>query len=205
MRLTKIYTKVGDKGQTLLATGVKVPKDSLRIEAYGTVDELNSFLGLLRDSLDSLGTAFVDLVASVALIQNEMHDLGGELATPLEALNLERQQVVSVREITRLESEMDGFNEKLAPLANFVLPGGHAANSTAHICRTVCRRAERLVVTLGREEPLRDDVRIYLNRLSDWLFVLSRVISQRLGLAEILWVQRGRLSDKSPGDPGKPR
>jgi cob(I)alamin adenosyltransferase len=193
MRLTKIYTKVGDKGTTLLASGAKVPKDSLRIETYGTVDELNSFLGLLRDALTDAGKEpFADITAKLYVIQNEIFDLGGELATPLEILNTERQQVVNAASIARLEAEIDALNEPLPPLANFVLPGGHQANSVAHVCRTVCRRAERLIVALARDEKVRDEPRIYLNRLSDWLFVVGRVISARLGLPEVLWQQRGK-------------
>ena len=195
MRLTKIYTKVGDKGMTMLASGVKVPKDSPRIECYGTVDELNSFLGLLRDTLATAATktaSFDELIRQLAVVQNEIFDLGGELATPLPALDLTRQQVVGAAQIARLEQEMDAYNEALPPLANFVLPGGHPANSLAHVCRTVCRRAERLLVALAAVETVRDDPRIYLNRLSDWLFVVSRVASQRLGCPEVLWRQAGK-------------
>ena len=193
MRLTKIYTKIGDKGLTMLASGAKVPKDSPRIETYGTVDELNSFLGLLRDTLTSADAArFADLTAHIAVIQNEIFDLGGELATPADILDTSRQQVVTHADIARLEQEMDAYNESLEPLANFVLPGGHQANSLAHVCRTVCRRAERLIVSLAGVEQIREEPRIYLNRLSDWLFVASRVISQRLGVPEVLWQQAGK-------------
>ncbi len=189
MRLTKIYTKVGDKGQTMLASGQKVPKDSLRIETYGTVDELNAFLGVLRDHLAADANKFKDLIDRIAAVQNETFDLGGELSMPPEKLDPTKQQVVTAASITRLENEIDEYNDKLPPLANFVLPGGHPANSAAHVCRTVCRRAERLVVHLSREESVRDDARIYLNRLSDWLFVASREISRRLDVAEVLWKQ----------------
>lgn len=187
MRLTKIYTKVGDKGQTMLASGQKVPKDSLRIETYGTVDELNAFLGVLRDSLEV--SKFKDLIERIAAVQNEIFDLGGELSTPPDRLDPTKQQVVTAASVARLEAEIDEYNDKLPPLANFVLPGGHPANSHAHVCRTVCRRAERLVVQLSREESVRDDARIYLNRLSDWFFVASREISRRLGVPEVLWKQ----------------
>ncbi len=193
MRLTKIYTKVGDKGQTLLASGAKVAKDSLRIESYGTIDELNSFIGLLRDTLAATNRdGFADITQMLGKIQNEMHDLGGELATPHEALNLDRQQVVTLADVERLEGEIDAFNEMLPPLANFILPSGHTATSTAHVCRTICRRAERRLVSLDRAEQIRQEPRIYLNRLSDWLFVVSRVISKRLGVAEVLWQQSGK-------------
>lgn len=198
MRLTKIYTKVGDKGQTMLASGAKVPKDSLRIETYGTIDELNAFLGLLRDTLAEAKPAadFSAMASQLAAIQNEMHDLGGELSMPPDLLDVTKQQVVTATSIARLEQEIDAMNESLPPLANFVLPGGHRANSTAHVCRTVCRRAERLVVALAREEKVRDEARIYLNRLSDWLFVASREVSRVLGVAEVLWKQDKKA--KSP-------
>jgi cob(I)alamin adenosyltransferase len=194
-RLTRIYTKVGDKGDTLLASGARIPKDHPRIDSYGTVDELNAFLGLFRDRLASTGKGhFTDLTTMLGSVQNEMHDLGGELSTPLERLDLTRQQVVTAESIARLEREMDAFNAALPPLANFVVPGGHEANSLAHVCRTVCRRAERQVVALSRVEPVRDEARIYLNRLSDWLFVVGRVVSQRLGCPEVLWRQAGRTA-----------
>ena len=193
MRLTKIYTKVGDKGNTGLASGKMVSKASIRIESYGTVDELNAVFGLLRDEIAVVpGGLFKTLEEKLKLIQNELFELGGELSTPMEVLNIERQQVVTMACVERLEMEMDLFNESLEPLTNFVLPGGHRANSVAHLARTVCRRAERHVVALGNEENLRDECRIYLNRLSDWLFVVSRVISQTLGCPENLWQQRNK-------------
>lgn len=193
MRLTSIYTKVGDKGTTMLASGKRVPKDSPRIEAYGTVDELNSFLGLLRDKLHAESdNTFADLVTSLLKIQNEMHDIGGELSTPNDILDIDKQQVVGASQIARLEEEMDCFNDTLKPLANFILPGGHELVSLAHICRTVCRRAERHVVTLSQSEQIRDEPRIYINRLSDWLFVTGRVIASRLKVEEILWKQAGK-------------
>ena len=193
MRLTSIYTKIGDKGTTMLAGGKKVPKDSARIEAYGTIDELNSFLGLLRDKLTQTDSKkFIDIIASLLKIQNEMHDLGGELATPHEILVNSRQQLVSQKDIARLEQEMDAFNETLEPLSNFVLPGGHELVSYAHICRTICRRCERRVVTLSTSEEIREEARIYVNRLSDWLFIAGRTIGSRLQVSEILWQQAGK-------------
>jgi len=193
VRLTKIYTKVGDKGTTGLANGQVVSKYSTRIESYGAVDELNAVTGMLRDELAMLpAESFGDLVAQLRLVQNELFDLGGELATPVEVLNIERQQVVTMQSVERLEHEMDRFNQSLQPLSNFVLPGGHRANSVAHLARTICRRAERRVVALGDEEVLREECRIYLNRLSDWLFVVSRVISAGLGCPENLWQQRNK-------------
>lgn len=191
MRLTKIYTRVGDRGQTLLASGAKIRKTAPRIEAYGSVDELNSFVGLLRDRLVEIGEAFGDIESSLRRVQNELFDLGGELATPTEHLDVSRQSVVREAEVKRLEEEMDIWNEMLPPLANFVLPGGHSANSLAHVARTVCRRAERHVVRLRDEESdVREVVGIYLNRLSDWFFVLSREISRRAQVEEVIWQQR---------------
>ncbi len=201
MRLTKIYTKIGDKGTTMLADGTMVPKHSLRIETYGTIDELNSFLGWFRDVLrDTATQEFAELINRLGMIQNEMHDLGGELATPTDRLKPDRQNLVSAESVGRLESEIDSYNEALPALANFVLPGGHQANSAAHVCRTICRRAERLIVRLGSVEPLREEPRIYVNRLSDWLFVVSRFVSMTLGVPEVLWNQGGkaRPHDQSP-------
>lgn len=188
IRLSKIYTRVGDKGSTMLATGERVLKSNVRIEAYGTVDELNSMVGFLRDSIAS-DQRLSDLCELLSKIQNELFDVGGELSVPLDVLDTRRQQVVSLADVTRLEQEMDAFNELLPPLENFVLPGGHLANSTAHIVRTVCRRAERAVVRMSEQDAVRDEIRIYLNRLGDWFFVLSREISRRLGVPEVLWAQ----------------
>jgi cob(I)alamin adenosyltransferase len=132
---------------------------------------------------------FADIREKLAWIQNELFDVGGELSVPLDVLNTDRQQVVQMSEVARLETEIDAMNELLPPLENFVLPGGHIINSTTHLCRTVCRRAERAVVRMSEQDAVRDEVRIYLNRLSDWFFVLSRELSRRLGLKEVLWAQ----------------
>lgn len=188
IRLSKIYTKVGDKGSTLIATGEKLLKSNIRIEAYGTVDELNAVVGLLRDTIEP-DERSSDLGKSLIKIQNELFDIGGELSVPLDVLNVNVQQVVSMADVERLEREMDIFNENLPPLENFVLPGGHIANSTCHLARTVCRRAERAVVRMSEQDAVRDEVRIYLNRLSDWLFVLSRELSRRFGVPEAMWAQ----------------
>ena len=188
IRLSKIYTKTGDKGSTLLATGERVLKSNVRIEAYGTVDELNSVLGMLRDTI-AADSRTSDLVEMLAKIQNELFDIGGELSVPLDVLDTKRQQVVTMDDVVRLEKEMDLFNEKLPPLENFVIPGGHIANSTAHLVRTVCRRTERAIVRMSEQDAVRDEIRIYLNRLGDWFFVLSRELSRRLAVAEVLWAQ----------------
>ena len=194
MRLTKIYTKVGDRGTTMLASGELVSKDAIRIHAYGTVDELNSVIGMLRDQLVMISgeSKKDDLIKMLYQVQNELFDVGGELATPLKILDPLRQKVVSPAEVSRLEVEIDAMNQHLPPLENFVLPGGHIANSTAHLARTVCRRAERHVVELAESEDVRPDVKIYLNRLSDWLFVLCREISFRQGIKEVIWDQRSQ-------------
>jgi cob(I)alamin adenosyltransferase len=192
MRLDKIYTKIGDGGTTLLANGDKVPKSSARIDTYGTVDELNSFLGLLIDELSSLDAnpEISQLISYSKLVQNELFDLGGELATPAKSLKLDRQKVVGQTEIKRLESEIDHWTSCLDPLENFVLPGGLKANSLAHVCRTIARRAERKLTSLRESEEVRLECQIYLNRLSDWFFVAARFISMRYQVPEELWQQR---------------
>lgn len=192
MRLTKIYTKIGDKGTTMLASGASVAKDHVRIEAYGAVDELNAFVGELKDMCVPESKVSPKIIEALFKVQQELFDVGGELATPSEVLNTDRQQVVLMSDIQRLEREIDFFNETLEPLKNFVLPGGHPLNSKAHVCRTVCRRAERLIVKLSKEETIREEVGIYVNRLSDWFFVLSRVFSKELGREEVLWNQKRR-------------
>lgn len=196
MRLSKIYTKTGDQGGTMLASGERISKTALRIEAYGTVDELNACVGMLRDHMrgdSSLADSWIS--TSLSRIQNELFDLGGELATPTHALKPDRQKLLDQSDIKILENEIDRCNETLPPLANFVLPGGHICNSTAHLARTVCRRAEREVVRLRAEETdLRVETQIYLNRLSDWLFVISRALSHELNVPEVLWDQRAPKS-----------
>jgi len=167
-----------------------VSKADQRIEAYGTVDELNACVGTLRDTLgQAKETNFHELIAGLKQVQNELFDIGGELSTPPEVLNPDLQQVVKQPQVERLEKEIDAMNALLPPLENFVLPGGNLANSAAHLARTVCRRAEREVVRLATDTAVRPEVLVFLNRLSDWLFVVGRKISQDLGSAEILWKQ----------------
>ena len=194
MRLSKIYTKTGDQGATMLVSGDRISKTAQRIEAYGTVDELNACIAMLRDTLRTDATLAEHwLVTSILRIQNELFDLGGELATPAQVLATSKQTVLSLDDIKTLEDEIDLCNETLEPLANFVLPGGHIANSTSHLARTVCRRAEREVVRLrGEDQEVRVETQIYLNRLSDWLFVVGRVISYELDVNEVLWEQRSK-------------
>ena len=185
MRLDRIYTGVGDKGRTCLGTGQKVSKASLRIEAYGAVDELNAWLGLIAVDAHKDDGSWVDELSD---IQNMLFDIGGELSMPSRV----EAQTLNSEDISLLERKMDEMNKDLPPLQNFVLPGGHQRNAQLHVARTVCRRAERQVVKLGVEEPVRDEVLIFLNRLSDWLFVASRMCCVSRGVEENLWRQRKR-------------
>ena len=177
----KIYTKTGDQGTTSLLGGTRVPKYDLRIEAYGTVDELNAHLGKLQDSLNLPGQQ-----DQLHQIQQQLFLIGSHLATDPQKDKVKLPELSSTA-TEELEQSIDKLNEELPPLRNFVLPGGHPANSQAHISRCVCRRAERRVVELGTHAPVNGDIVVYLNRLSDWLFVLSRYISFRAGVEERLW------------------
>lgn len=182
----KIYTRTGDKGQTALLSGKRVPKDSLRIEAYGTIDELNSHVGLLRDLLEGYNG---DLLTD---IQMKLFDLGSTLSAGDQA-TLERFSVpqVAERDVEGLEQAMDAMDADLPVMRHFILPGGHAAISQAHICRTVCRRAERMLIRLAAEEPVPEVGVRYLNRLSDLFFVLARWTGWRLHVPETPWKPRG--------------
>jgi cob(I)alamin adenosyltransferase len=188
VRLTKIYTKAGDRGQTRLAGGQKVPKDAPRIECYGTVDELSSCIGLARTVLEEPGApeGAAALAAILRRIQNELFNLGSELAT-LPADRHPQQAVVEARHVEALEREIDGWNAHLPELRSFILPGGGMAASQLHLARTVCRRAERLAVRLAAAEPVGEQVVPYLNRLSDALFVMSRHATRLYGQPEPLW------------------
>ncbi len=179
--LNRIYTRTGDKGDTGLGTGKRVPKFDLRIEAYGTVDETNACVGVAR--LSSTG----DLDAMLARVQNDLFDLGADLCIPedgseiaLKALRMKDAQV------DRLEAEIDAMNSNLKPLTSFVLPGGTPAAAHLHIARTVCRRAERLIVRLAQSEPVGEAAVKYANRLSDFLFVAARLAN--LSQGDVLWV-----------------
>jgi cob(I)alamin adenosyltransferase len=188
VRLNRIYTRTGDKGETRLVGGQAVPKDSLRIEAYGTVDELNSVLGLVRtfspESGDAEARARLD--DWLRRTQNSLFDLGSDLATRLED-RWENQPLIDADDVTELETLMDSLNEDLDPLKSFVLPGGGPLNAFLHQARTVCRRAERIILALSRDEEIGEFVIPYVNRLSDALFVWSRWVSKRFGEAEYLW------------------
>ena len=185
----KIYTKTGDKGTTALFGGSRVPKHNLRIESYGTVDELNSYIGLIRDQkIDS------KLITSLIKIQNELFTLGAMLATPPEKEVLkngkERLNIpkVNLSSIEYLENEIDTMNLELPPMTNFILPGGNQTVSFCHIARCVCRRAERITTELDEKEEINPDVLKYLNRLSDYLFVLARKLTKDLSAKEIPWI-----------------
>jgi cob(I)alamin adenosyltransferase len=189
LAINRVYTRRGDTGQTSLVGGQRISKDDLRIEAYGTIDELNSFVGLARETaieLASQAPALDQLAGILRRVQHELFNTGSVLATLPEDLH-PRQPRVTEAESARLEREMDQMNETLAPLRSFVLPGGSRLNAELHICRTVCRRAERICVALAAREAAEGDIVKYLNRLSDAFFVWSRWASQKLGSAENLW------------------
>jgi len=178
-RLTKIYTRTGDDGTTGLGTGERVPKDSPRVEAYGTVDELNCWLGMV---LDDPGLPSPVRLA-LGGIQHRLFDLGGELAVP-------GRNVIEPDDTLGLEGLLDQFNATLPPLKEFVLPGGSPGASACHLARAVCRRAERRLLTLQHQEPVNPESLRYLNRLSDLLFVVSRVLARSGGGTEVTWQPR---------------
>ncbi|TGE22980.1 cob(I)yrinic acid a,c-diamide adenosyltransferase [Hymenobacter metallicola] len=180
----KIYTKTGDKGLTSLIGGTRVPKSSLRIECYGTVDELNSYIGLVRDQ--DVNASRRDLLKE---IQDRLFTMGASLASDPEKSKMKIPDLHE-EDILLLEREMDSMNENLPELRVFILPGGHASVSYAHVARCVCRRAERLVIALREDSFVADLVPMYLNRLSDYLFVLSRQMAHDLGAEEVTWKPR---------------
>ena len=176
-RLTRIYTRTGDAGTTGLASGSRVSKDAPRIEAIGAVDELNSALGVLAAEAlpDDVRSCLVD-------VQHDLFDLGGELSRPGHA-------ILTDDYVARLERALDAFNKDLPPLKDFILPGGSRAAALAHVARTVCRRAERRIVTLARKKSAPPRAVRYVNRLSDLLFVLARVLNRAAGRSDVLWQQ----------------
>lgn len=187
---SKLYTRGGDRGETSLFGGARVPKDDPRVDAYGQLDELSAALGMLIVALPA--DALRDQLQQV---QNELFDLGAELATPPES-RLEYRLPPGVEEADwrRLERLLDEYDAQVPPLRAFVLPGGHETAARAHLARTVCRRAERAVVRLAHEEEVRADVLTYLNRLSDFLFVCARLLNVRAGVPEVEWQKRERPS-----------
>ncbi|MCZ2442483.1 MAG: cob(I)yrinic acid a,c-diamide adenosyltransferase [Flavobacteriales bacterium] len=184
----KIYTKTGDKGSTALWGGMRVSKHHPRIEAYGTIDELNAWIGLIRDQ-----TALEKQKEELTAIQNHLFEIGSLLAAEPGNTKIWLPEL-SLTAINELENSIDQMEQNLAPLHNFILPGGHPIVSQAHIARCVCRRAERLVVAIAEHEMLPDEILMFLNRLSDYLFVFSRFLTSYLGAAEIPWKPRGNPS-----------
>lgn len=193
--ISKVYTRFGDEGETMLANGDTVPKDSARVRSYGEVDELNSVVGLLRSALETESSRSEDAAARtfaqafdglLSRLQHELFNLGAELATP-NASSDETKVKIHGRHVEALEADIDRLNEALSPLTSFILPGGGPAGAAAHHARTVCRRAEREVLLLSRSEPVRSEARIYLNRLSDLFFVAARACAHAFSHQEVLW------------------
>jgi cob(I)alamin adenosyltransferase len=185
--LNKIYTKTGDDGTTALGTGERRPKDDLRIETYGTVDETNAAVGVARLELPA---ELSQVDGMLAAIQNDLFDLGAELATPDDGRPKDYEPLrIVTAQVERIERDIDTLNADLAPLRSFVLPGGSRAAAALHLARTISRRAERLMVKLAREEPDRVSrpALLYINRLSDFLFVASRFVNAK-GEGDVLWV-----------------
>ena len=175
-RLSKIYTRTGDDGTTGLGDGSRVPKEHLRVEAYGTVDEANSAIGVIL----SVGTVPQPVALCLTEVQHDLFDLGGELCIP-------GHRMIEAANVARLEAELDGFNEGLPPLKEFILPGGGPAAAACHVARAVCRRAERRCWSLARAESVSVEALKYLNRLSDLLFVLARVLARHEHGTEVVW------------------
>ncbi|HEX3768500.1 MAG TPA: cob(I)yrinic acid a,c-diamide adenosyltransferase [Puia sp.] len=183
---SKIYTKTGDSGKTSLIGGTKVPKSHIRIQAYGTIDELNAFTGLLKDQLSEAHSRQLLLE-----VQDRLFTIGSSLACdPKKKIAMTIPDLME-SDILLLENEIDLMNSRLPEMKSFILPGGHVTVSTAHICRTICRRAERFIVELDEKEPLVQPLIIkYLNRLSDYFFVLARWLGHLLGVPEVKWTPR---------------
>lgn len=211
LRLTRIYTRTGDKGTTALVGGKRVSKESPRLEAYGSVDETNAVVGIVRTYLpqygERLGADQQWYSEMLRRIQNELFDVGSELATPPDA-EYEGMHHMGQGEVAKLEEEMDRMERELESLKSFTLPGGGILNAYLHQARTVCRRAERACWALSREEPVNEHLLAYVNRLGDHLFVQSRWVARRLGEQEFLWdrglridEQRARARNKK-SDPG---
>ena len=189
MRISKVYTRTGDAGKTRLAGGQEVWKDSVRVDAYGTVDELNSMLGLARVANEQSGVntdASNFMENTLKWTQNKLFDLGGILATaPGESFP--NMPTVTAKDVAHVEHLIDECQKDLAPLKEFILPGGGQIPALLHVARTICRRAERLCVTLAKEEPVEKDLVTFLNRLSDALFVFARWVAKQHGERELLW------------------
>jgi cob(I)alamin adenosyltransferase len=210
IRITKVYTRGGDKGQTALVGGKRVPKDDRRIEAYGTIDELNAIVGLARafNGEGKRSAATRRLEGLLKRLQNQLFDLGSELATPPDAA-YEGMYRVSAADVQALEAEIDALQKDLEPLNSFILPGGGRVAACLHQARTVCRRAEREILRLRREQEIGEFILPWVNRLSDLFFVLSRWVSKQLGEPEFLWErglrrhERKRMAAPSPSGRGR--
>jgi cob(I)alamin adenosyltransferase len=199
LAINRVYTRQGDGGETALAGGQRVPKDGLRITAYGTVDELNSFLGVARATAAEMAGEAPRLAALGAIllrVQHELFNLGSILATLPDDVHPKQARITDA-DVAQLEREMDGMGAELLPLRSFILPGGSRLNAELHVCRTVCRRAERDLVALAREEAIPPETVRYLNRLSDALFVWSRWASHVAGAPETLWEPNQGSSGRS--------
>lgn len=194
MRITKVYTKTGDKGKTRLAGGQPVWKDAVRVEAYGTVDELSAVIGVVRAQLlkEPRDTRLAQVERELRWVQNKLFDIGGILATT-PGQSFPNMPSIEKADVDRLERSIDGWQKDLQPLKEFILPGGGAIASMLHLARTVCRRAERRCVSLMRKDQADTASIVFLNRLSDALFVLARWVAHSLGESEVLW-ERTRLT-----------
>ncbi len=192
MRITKVYTRTGDAGQTRLAGGQQVWKDCLRVEAYGTVDELNASIGFARAINDEAAAveSAKRLEVDLRWVQNKLFDAGSLLATA-PGQTFKNMPAITPRDVTKLEQMIDRCQEDLAPLKEFILPGGGKVSGALHLARTICRRAERICIRLTKEEPVDPQINKFLNRLSDALFVLARWTSKTQGEPEFLWERQG--------------
>lgn len=183
----KVYTKTGDSGMTSLIGGTRVPKNSVRLEAYGSVDELNSYIGMIRSLMTDK-----EIIGELAEIQMRLFDVGGNLATDPDAQNLKIVVGITAEDIAFLERGIDRMDATILPLKHFVLPGGNESASFCHIARTVCRRAERRMLDLNQQSAIDGLVLMYVNRLSDYLFILSRKVIHDSGSEELKWIPRGK-------------
>lgn len=188
----KVYTKTGDKGTTGLFGGKRVSKDDVQIEAYGNVDELNSFIGLLRDLVNEAGNA-QNISEQLIFIQDRLFSIGAHLATDIEKIEKVKEMLPPLydEDIKTLEISIDKMEEELEPMKSFILPGGHIIVSYCHICRCVCRRAERSIIAYARQSrEIEPHILPFMNRLSDYLFVLARYFTKKLNVKEIPWVPK---------------
>jgi cob(I)alamin adenosyltransferase len=185
----KIYTRTGDDGITGLFGGARVPKDDARVQAFGTVDEVNSAIGV---AVALAGEGFADLKVVLNIVQNALFDIGGDLATPEDAASRQHLNLITATDVSEVETVIDHWDLELAQLRAFILPGGHPCAASLHLARAVARRAERETVALAKKEGINPFILVYLNRLSDLLFTLARTVNTRTGFAETLWAGRSR-------------